>query len=118
MVSAPIRQRACADFICLKLLRRAARCIVRMRHAEPLIKVSRQIRTFAEQDRWRGAAQASAIPDEVGLIVVAAIDGGLHPIDTAPPDGAEHIVESLNAAKQFGRKSDRGLEAPLKLPGA
>jgi hypothetical protein len=58
------------------------------------------------------------VPDQMGLIVVAAINGRIYPIQRLMLCGLPNALEPLQSAKEFRRYSHFVLEASFKLARA
>src|SRR5271155_1789998 len=89
-----------------------------MRHAESLIKVASQIRIFRQQRGRRDSGKILAVPNEVSLIVVSAVDRSLNPILLGLAQPAENFAKPLDAGKALGREAHRGQKSAFQLTGA
>jgi hypothetical protein len=89
-----------------------------MRHAEPQQKMPRQIRILSEQNRRRVTGKTLAVPNQMGLIVVAAGNRRVHPIALWLCEDAKDVVKTLQAAEEFGWETHGCPEAAFQLTSA
>ena len=89
-----------------------------MRHPESVIEMTRQIGIRGQQRGRSRAGDILAIANQVSLVVVSAFHRGLHPIPRALAENAKYVIESLDAAKQFGRQAHRVVEPAFQLADA
>ena len=89
-----------------------------MRHAESQQEVTRQIGILGQQNCGRIAGEISAVANQVSLVVVASGKGSIGPIGWLLLQDTEDVVKKLQPAKQLGRETDLGFEAPLQLADA
>src|SRR4051812_8263215 len=89
-----------------------------MRHSETLVEVASEVGIRREQCRRALAGQSLAVPDEVRLIVVAAVESRSDPFTLRVGHRAKDLVKTLHPAEQLGRESNRGQKSPFELPQA
>jgi hypothetical protein len=89
-----------------------------MRHAPGWHKVPGQIRLVREQRRGSFTGEFPEVPNEMGLIVIAALKRGIGPTGLLAFHGWKNTLESFNAREELGWDADRGGESPLELPRA
>ena len=70
-----------------------------MRHAESLVEIAGEVGLFGQQNRRRDTGETLAVANQMSLIVIAAIDGGVNPIPGIPAEHSKYIVKAFDAAE-------------------
>jgi hypothetical protein len=88
------------------------------RHGLVLQKVGGEIGFRGQKgNRWL-SGKIAEVAYQMGLVVVSALHGGIHPGGTRGIQGLKHALESLDTAEKLGCDAELVFEPPLKLTQA